>query len=157
LQEQRRLGYTEDKFVVAAVANLLVGRDSTPFAPFAGEMSLRAVNRDPFGALNRSEHQNQSAKTLADTMIRRNDEIRFAAVMYLRTTGLIGGPEAFTWVISTIDWLGTVGELPGFSPNPDLMRRLAYDIALKSLAARRESAGVAAMTVIKVAVVLTGA
>jgi hypothetical protein len=109
LQEQRRLGY-EDKFVAAAAANFLVGKDSNS---------------------SHTDDQKHAAKNLAETMIRQDHEIFFAAVMCLRTTGITGGPESFIWTMSTMDWIGTVGELPNFPPNPDSMQELAYHMATK--------------------------
>ena len=110
LQEQKRLGHGEDRRIAAAVANLLVGRVSPS---------------------SHTDHERQSAKNLAAAMLREHHDIRYAAVMCLRTTGVIKGTEAAIAVMSTIDWISTSGEIPSARPDPDTMHRLAYDIAMK--------------------------
>ncbi|MGA2114044.1 MAG: hypothetical protein ABSH56_04770 [Bryobacteraceae bacterium] len=109
LQEQRRLGQREDRRLITAVANLLTGRDSP----------------------SHTEQEKQSASHLAAILLREHHDIRFAAVMCVRTTGIIGGTEAAITAMKTIDWISTFGEMPGFPPDPDTMHRLAYDMAMK--------------------------
>ena len=58
-QQQKRLGLTEDRRIAAAVANLLIGRDSS-----------------------HTDQEKRSAKQLAATMLREREDIRFAAVMW---------------------------------------------------------------------------
>jgi hypothetical protein len=51
--------------------------------------------------------------------------------MCVRTTGIIGGTEAAIAAMKTIDWISTLGEVPGLPPDPDTMHRLAYDMGMK--------------------------
>jgi hypothetical protein len=107
-QQQKRLGLTEDRRIAAAVANLLIGRDSS-----------------------HTDQEKRSAKQLAATMLREREDIRFAAVMCLRTTAVTGGTEAAIAILGTIDWISTLGEIPGAAPGPETMQSLAYDMAMR--------------------------
>jgi hypothetical protein len=109
LQEQQRLKEKQDKRIAAALANLLTGRE------------------------NNSAHTEQQlalARGLAAKLL-RNQKIRFAAVMCLRTTGITGGTDSAIKVIEVIDWVATTGEIPPFPPNPDIMRQLQHDMAMQ--------------------------
>ena len=109
LQEQKSLGQTEDRRIAAAVSSLLIGRES----PLHTDKERRA------------------AKELATVMLKNHADIRFAAVQCLRTTGMMYGTEATISCVATIDWIGTIGEIPGVRPDFDTMNRLAYDMAMK--------------------------
>jgi len=50
--------------------------------------------------------------------------------MCLGTIGIVKGPPASLEVMKTIDWIRTLGELPGHPPDPDIMQKLAYDLGL---------------------------
>ena len=100
----------EDKRVAAAIANLLVGRGAAP---------------------DHTAQEIETARERSGELVRFDPELRFAAVMCLRTTGIVKGPPTSLEVMKTIDWVRTLGELPGHPPDPDIMQKLAYDVGLK--------------------------
>jgi acyl-CoA reductase-like NAD-dependent aldehyde dehydrogenase len=109
LQEQHRVGNAEDKWVAAALANLLTGKEDT------------SSHTDEQRRLARA----QAAKLLVD------DQVRLAAVMCLRTTAATGAGATVPEVAEVVRWVSTIGEIPPSAPNPDIMRRLQYEMAKK--------------------------
>jgi hypothetical protein len=108
LQEQRRLGVTENRRVAAALANLLTGRD---------------------GGSAHANEDRRLARVQATTLL-ENQKIRFAAVMCLRTTAITGGADVAK-IAEVVRWVGSIGEIPPFPPDPDVMRELQYHMAME--------------------------
>jgi hypothetical protein len=95
--------------VAAACANLLVGKQGA--AHTVDELDL--------------------ARKLAESLVRDKEDLYYAAVMCLRTIGLIRGGDTVVTVVATLDWRDTFGALPSQAPNPAIMRKLAYDVPMK--------------------------
>jgi hypothetical protein len=113
------------KGVAPEAANLLVKGQTLHEMSFLGG---DADNDENYGPSPNDLKMRRSGKALAKKLVKGNDLVRYASVLSLRTT-LVMEPERALEIVEMIDWISSLGDVPNYPPNPDILRKLAHEMA----------------------------
>lgn len=111
--------------VAIEAANLLVQGESLHQTSLLGGDEDDEANYGPSPDDLRIQRR---GKALAKKLAEQSDLVRNASVLALRTT-LFMHPERATELVEMTDWIGSLGGVPAHRPDPDIMRKLAHEMA----------------------------